>query len=874
MKNTAELLEQCRKWHKQNQHQKIIDALEEIPEKKRTRETDMELAQAYSDQAISCQPADRAMLKRAVELLQPYEDELAEDHFWNFRMGIAHYYLQQEGPALWYFEAALELHPGDDPEFTSRERLQELIDGCQARLALPDFQENFRQRTVRAWEAFAAREAELRRLMDGDRTAEMMAACSEILHIAFENIAFEIGVTGKKTKSGSAAEVDSDLKNTARKKPELALIPEGDRVKLFELDYFRRHAPAEVLAHWDIQLGRQPVSNAALCSGDMSISDEDVRVWVDGHKEGTVVLTMYSEKFLPLLNDEEDNEDRVLWLAGALVDMVVGQIAYMRYIAYLHVKGTPCDEPSIPLGSLPEKLEEMGYDLSISAGELLEQYAAYEMEPDDDPDATWRMDIIAGSTNCVPLIEEYLQGDVYSMNNLHEDGAVAGFLCYPTDNFEGEDKVQQILNFREKLENYIEEKAGADAVTLTGGATGIHFCYLDFIAWDLRAVLSAAKEFFENSGLTWAGFHVFRQGPDYVTIIDRDGEGETEPPANNVHETERIPIAPVSGDTVYQQIEKWNDEDEFTRCITTLETLPEALRDYRSSFLLARALENYAIIGDHENEPSREEAVKALYRAIEILQSVREEGKDKAEWNMRMAYAYQYLPEQEEQAIPYAERWAELDPSDGNAKEVIRECRQEIEKRKKKAAKKEPKKAASGGTPFEGFDFTDFWDDSDYALDEYVSAPPSDKLIKEIEEELGYKLPASYIWLMKRHNGGIPVNTCFPTDVPTSWADDHVAIEGILGIGRKKGLSLCGEFGSRFMIEEWEYPDIGVAFCDCPSAGHDTIFLDYRECGPEGEPKVVHIDQELDYKITPLADSFEEFIRGLVHEDEFDEYDD
>ena len=47
------------------------------------------------------------------------------------------------------------------------------------------------------------------------------------------------------------------------------------------------------------------------------------------------------------------------------------------------------------------------------------------------------------------------------------------------------------------------------------------------------------------------------------------------------------------------------------------------------------------------------------------------------------------------------------------------------------------------------------------------------------------------------------------------------------------------------------------------------IFLDYRECGSQGEPKIVHVDQEWDYKITPLADSFEEFIRGLVNEDDF-----
>lgn len=168
---------------------------------------------------------------------------------------------------------------------------------------------------------------------------------------------------------------------------------------------------------------------------------------------------------------------------------------------------------------------------------------------------------------------------------------------------------------------------------------------------------------------------------------------------------------------------------------------------------------------------------------------------------------------------------------------------------------------------FEGFDFTDFWDDSDYAEKEYIGAAPGDELIASVEQELGYKLPASYIWLMKRHNGGIPARTCFPTDEPTSWAEDHVAITGIMGIGREKRYSLCGELGSRFMIDEWEYPDIGVAICDCPSAGHDMIFLDYRECGPKGEPKVVHIDQECDYEITPLADTFEDFIRGLVDEE-------
>lgn len=171
---------------------------------------------------------------------------------------------------------------------------------------------------------------------------------------------------------------------------------------------------------------------------------------------------------------------------------------------------------------------------------------------------------------------------------------------------------------------------------------------------------------------------------------------------------------------------------------------------------------------------------------------------------------------------------------------------------------------------FYDFDFSDFWDDSDYSLEEYVEESPNDELVYSVEQELGYKLPSSYIKLMKLHNGGTPKNCCFPTTERTSWAENHCAITGIMGIGREKPNSLCGEFGSKFWIEEWGYPDIGIYICDCPSAGHDMIMLDYSKCGKDGEPEVIHIDQERDYKKTFLAKDFETFIRGLVSSDVYD----
>lgn len=167
-------------------------------------------------------------------------------------------------------------------------------------------------------------------------------------------------------------------------------------------------------------------------------------------------------------------------------------------------------------------------------------------------------------------------------------------------------------------------------------------------------------------------------------------------------------------------------------------------------------------------------------------------------------------------------------------------------------------------------DLQAFWNDSAYARKEFTDVPPSDALIAELEAELGYRLPASYVAFMRRHNGGTPHRCCFPTEEPTSWAEDHAAITGFLSIGRHKRYSLCGELGSRFMMQEWGYPDIGVYICDCPSAGHDMVALDYRACGPQGEPQVVHVDQEGDYHITVLARNFETFVRGLVSEEAFD----
>ena len=654
-----DILQQCQKWHEENKHQKIIEALEGIEE--RTPEMDSQLARAYNNEADHRTPEGRDMLKKAIALLKPHEEYFEGDYYWNFRMGYSYYYLDQEGRALRYFEKALEARPDD-------EDTMQLIDGCKKGISLPQFSECFRERTEDWWETFAEMEAELRQMMDEDkdhtRGAELVAQMEGALNQAFDEISFEMGFNGEKY--------------------ELILTPEGDKVKLFELVYFQKHATKEVLEHWNILVGRQPIRNIGLRTEDgWDISGEDVQIWLEEQGENSFAISVYCEKLLPMLREAEG---RVWWMLTTLTDQVLGEIPHMRYIDSFDVLEEPKAEPSILMSQLPDALKERGLELSTDPEAYLESYLGYEMKPNEDPDADWRLDVMVGSTCCVPLINGYLNADNDFMDDLHADGAVAGFFCYPLDTLREEEGSEKIFDFRDKLEEVFTTGDGPEVLTLTGGATGLFCGYVDFIAWDIRTALQMAKEFFECSDIPWASFHTFRREAGTVNLkTPPEKEPDDEDQVPELDETltgmDYIPYTPQNEEEFFQQLEQWNDEDEYTHCIQALNAIPEDWRNYRTAYAMARALENYAILGDHKEVPPNYKGDKALRRAIEMLESVQEEGQDKAQWNMRMAYAYQYLYGQEEKAIPYAQRWAELDPEDEDAPAVIQACQEEIAKR-------------------------------------------------------------------------------------------------------------------------------------------------------------------------------------------------
>ena len=618
-----ELLEQCQQWFEQDEAQKVIDTLEAIPTGERTPELDSELAKAYIAVAHI---GEREPFEKALELLAPHEEYFAEDHCWNYRIASAYYYLDEEGPALRYFEKALEARPGDNDT-------QEYIDDCRHRLSLPRFEKNFRERTQQAWAAFSQIEAELRQIIDTDETHqrgdELIEKCGNALRSALGDTAFELGFNGEKH--------------------ELILSPEGLRSRLFPLVYFQKQAPESVLEHWNIWVGRQPCEGFELRAGEIEVRAEDVQMWAEETEDHQVSLVLYCEKLTPLLKEDAD---KVWWALSMLVDQTIGEVSAIAFVAGFDVYAQPKDEPAKLLSELPELVQSMGLSLWRDGSDYLENsYRAYELKPVEDPEADWRLDVYTGSCRLPVLINDYLTARADTVDEYHRDGIAAGFLCYPVDGFAGEDRAEQILQFRDDLRDAILEKAGAEAVTFLGGATGLYYGYLDFLAWDLPAVLDAARDFFEDSQIDQGGFHTFRRDVGTVRLWEKEIEPDIHPETGSLLSAEDI---------------------------ETLAAFDEGVSGYFGKMLgwLQDFIQNGVEEGRFSEKQAHQDLQIALwyafaclnlddyihyYRAAEWMKDSEKNATGCATWYYRYSVALMYCGRLEE-ALEYAERGAKEEP--------------------------------------------------------------------------------------------------------------------------------------------------------------------------------------------------------------------
>lgn len=515
----SELEERCEEWHRNGEHQRIVNTIEALPDSLRTPQLTSTLARAYNNLGG---PDDRSPFLRAIELLESVGDDLRDDFLWNYRMGYSYVMLDREPESIPYLERAAEIDSDDEDN-------QELLEMSIRALTLPRFRRCFRERAEITWRRFSESMSEVERLYNGrdreDVREEAVSMVEDILGETLADESFEIGHDGERY--------------------ELVLSPEANRTRLLELVELARHAPAEVLDRWRITIGRRVDERFHLDTEVGTLYASDVEAVVE--RVGDYVhVTLHCPKLDGMMDTDGG---QAWWIVSALMEHALGEVPAMAALNGMKVVRGSLDGDVVRLSDLRSVLVDMGFNMEIEAEGYLSMCTAYKLDPVDDPDADWRMDVMVGSTRCPQLVMGYLSVDDECIDRLHADGAVAGFFVYPLDGFEGDDRAERILEFREDVEEGVMSRTGDGAVTFIGGATGTRCGYSDFIAWDLEAVLSAAVEFFEGTDIEWASYHPFRRAGYSVSILDRTDVVPPEVPILSDEDVERLEsyLGDVSG---------------------------------------------------------------------------------------------------------------------------------------------------------------------------------------------------------------------------------------------------------------------------------------------------------------------------------------
>jgi hypothetical protein len=146
----------------------------------------------------------------------------------------------------------------------------------------------------------------------------------------------------------------------------------------------------------------------------------------------------------------------------------------------------------------------------------------------------------------------------------------------------------------------------------------------------------------------------------------------------------------------------------------------------------------------------------------------------------------------------------------------------------------------------------------------YEHPPLTDEMVSSAEEQLGVRLPAEYLALLRLQNGGYTHGFGFPMTQPTTWAKDHVPLNDLSGIVTDPSIRTAQNIlDTGYMTEEWGLPPRQVLLS---GDGHWWITLDYRS---GDSPSVAWIDVECSEDIQ-VAPTFRAFLEGLRPMSDFD----
>lgn len=480
----------------------IIRRFEAVPKEKFTPLYAFELARAIANRSES----GRDDLKRALAVLEGLDDRTEGRWETLFCRAFLNLRLGQRRAALKCFKACAGIRPDD-------EVVDFFVEVCKRGLSQPTIEKPFRVRADEVWAALEAQATELEdafdSVTDADEVEKRLAAILEPVSASW----WRLDVSAE----------DERIK--------VEISPNGWRLECFPILEFLRRVPESLADRWTFTAGRarrDDTSFETFMAGNEVLSADDVLIWPEPH-EGMWRLLVYIEDFK---GTEERARIECFQAVRALIDRTVGEAARLRRAdAITLVPKAPSGE-GLTLSEFREFLFEKAPECRRMT---LKDYAwlphEYGVRPDTRPGAPLLADVTEGITHCPPLGYLYGQGKSIGMDALGAAGACAGFLFLDVkDDAEGlAPKKDRRIKARKTLEARLRG-LGDGYLDVVGYASGVRYEYLQFIAWDLSAVLECASAAFEElDDVVEAGFHTYLRDASAFMMKTRNGNPEDLP---------------------------------------------------------------------------------------------------------------------------------------------------------------------------------------------------------------------------------------------------------------------------------------------------------------------------------------------------------
>lgn len=480
----------------------IISRLEAVPKEKFTPLYAFELARAIANRSES----GKDDLKRALALLEGLDDRTEGRWETLFCRAFLNLRLGRRRAALKCFKACAGMRPDDKV-------IDFFVEVCMRGLSQPTIEKPFRVRADEVWAALEAQATELEdafdSVTDADEVEKRLAAILEPVSASW----WRLDVSAE----------DDRIK--------VEISPNGWRLECFPILEFLRRVPESLADRWTFTAGRarrDDTSFETFMAGNEVLSAGDVLIWPEPH-EGMWRLLVYIEDFK---GTEERARIECFQAVRALIDRTVGEAARLRRAdAITLVPKAPSGE-GLTLSEFREFLFEKAPECRRMT---LKDYAwlphEYGMRPDTRPGAPLLADVTDGITHCPPLGYLYGQGKSIGMDALGAAGACAGFLFLDVkDDAEGlAPKKDRRIKARKTLEARLRG-LGDGYLDVVGYASGVRYEYLQFIAWDLSAVLECASAAFEElDDVVEAGFHTYLRDASAFMMKTRNGNPEDLP---------------------------------------------------------------------------------------------------------------------------------------------------------------------------------------------------------------------------------------------------------------------------------------------------------------------------------------------------------